>query len=264
MIGTAPTMPVRVNRPMRHHGRVLTLDDLAAATGDDPLMLWAADRPGVRIWARDGAVAAACPDLSRRDRLPVHGEPEAVAALLRDVLAQVGPTFRPVGDESLVTAVAEALPELTVAGRFGWMETATPPPIAAPVAGDGAPHWLGPGSLPEVTALIDTAFPDSYARPGGSGVHRWAGLRDAGGTLLAVAADAWSSSRVGFLAGVTTRPEARGHGRAAALCSFVTTELLAGRDRAALFVDYWNTAAVATYDKLGFTLRPIAAAHVQT
>ena len=257
-------MPAAVNRAMRHHDRMLTLADLAALTGDDPLILWAADRPGVRIWARDGAVAVACPDLARRDRVPVHGEPAAVAALLRDVLPLLGPTFRPMGAETLVTAVARALPGLTVAGRWGWMDTATPPPVPARPGGAGAPHWLRPEQAGEVAALLGQAFPDSYARPGGTGVHRWAGLRDAGGSLLAVAADAWSSSRVGFLAGVTTHPDARGHGHAAALCAFVTAELLAGRDRAALFVDHDNTAALATYHRLGFTLRPIAAAHAQT
>ncbi|MEU8813004.1 GNAT family N-acetyltransferase [Actinoplanes sp. NPDC048796] len=236
---------------------MLTLDDLAAATGYDPMMIWAADRPEARVFARPGAVAVACPDLSRHDRMPVHGDPDAVAALLRDVLPLVGPSFRPLGSEALMTAVAERLPAIEVAGRFGWMDTATAPPAA----GDQRPCWLGSGELPEVTALLDSAFPETYARPGGSGVARWAGVRDEDGTLIAVAADAWSCGRIGFLAGVTTAERARGRGLASGLCAFVTRELLAGRDRVALFVDYWNSAALATYKKLGFGLRPIAAAH---
>ncbi|MEV4351690.1 GNAT family N-acetyltransferase [Actinoplanes sp. NPDC049596] len=249
---------------------MLTLDDLAAATGHDPLMIWAADRPEARVFARPGAVAVACPDLSRRDRMPVHGDPGAVAALLRDVLPLVGPSFRPLGAEPLLTAVAERLPTIEVAGRFGWMDTARPPEAsgwmdtARPPAMDQGqdPRWLGAGELPEVTALLDRAFPETYARPGGSGVQRWAGVRGEDGTLLAVAADAWSSDRIGFLAGVTTAPEARGRGLAAALCAFVTRELLEGHDRVALFVDYWNSAALATYNKLGFGLKPLAAAHL--
>ncbi|GAA0499343.1 hypothetical protein Ade02nite_83100 [Paractinoplanes deccanensis] len=238
---------------------MLTLDDLATATRHDPLMIWAADRPEARVFARAGAVAVACPDLSRRDRMPVHGDPDAVADLLRDVLPLVGPSYRPLGDEALLTAVAERLPTVEVAGRFGWMDTARPPAYGG---GEEQPHWLGPGELAEVTALLADAFPESYARPGGSGVRRWAGVRGADGALLAVAADAWSSARVGFLAGVATATGTRGRGLAASLCSFVTRELLAGRDRVALFVDYWNSAALATYEKLGFALRPIAAAHV--
>ncbi|XVV10358.1 GNAT family N-acetyltransferase [Actinoplanes sp. CA-131856] len=234
---------------------VLTLDDLAAATGHDPLMIWAADRPTARVFARPGAVAVACPDLSRRDRLAVHGDADAVAELLRDVLPLVGPTFRPLGDESLLTAVSERLPSVAVAGRFGWMDTAEPPATDE----SQRPHWLGSGELPEVTALLASASPESYARPGGSGVARWAGVRAEDGTLLAVAADAWSSGRIGFLAGVATAAHARGRGLASELCAFVTRELLTGRDRVALFVDHSNSAALATYKKLGFVLRPIAA-----
>jgi GNAT superfamily N-acetyltransferase len=239
---------------------VTALDDLAAATGADPLIMWAADRPGTRSWIRPGAVAVACPDLSRRDRMPVYGEPAAVAELLREVLPQVGPTFRPLGDEPLLAGVAERVPELPVAGRFAWMETSEP--VATP-AGRHV-RWLDDEDLPAVTALLDDAFPESYARPGAAGVHRWAAVRDDDGRLVTVAADAWSAPRVGFLAGVATRPDMRGRGLAAAVCGFATDELLAGRDRVALFADYWNTAAIATYRRLGFRLRPVAAAHVQS
>jgi predicted GNAT family acetyltransferase len=78
--------------------------------------------------------------------------------------------------------------------------------------------------------------------------------------LVAVAAEAWSVPEIGFLAGVATRPQARGRGLAASVCAFVTNELLAGRQRVALVADYWNSAAIATYRRLGFTLRPLGAA----
>ncbi|WP_229072394.1 GNAT family N-acetyltransferase [Actinoplanes sp. DH11] len=123
-----------------------------------------------------------------------------------------------------------------------------------------APAWLTEAHWPEVTALIDESFPDSYAWPGAPGVYRWAGVRDNAGRLLAVAAEAWSTAELGFLGGVTTRREARGQGLAAALCGFVTDELLAERERVALLADYDNTAAVATYRRLGFTTRRVAAA----
>ncbi len=75
-----------------------------------------------------------------------------------------------------------------------------------------------------------------------------------------MAADAWSTAETGFLAGVTTRPDARGRGLAAALCAWAADELLAGRERVALLADYANVAAVATYHKLGFETRRVAAA----
>jgi GNAT superfamily N-acetyltransferase len=120
--------------------------------------------------------------------------------------------------------------------------------------------WLAEQDWPEVTALIEESFPDSYARPGDPDVRRWAGVRDHDGRLLAIAAEAWSTDEIGFMAGVTTHPDARGRGLGATLCGFVADELLAGRERVALIVDYWNTAAIATYRRLGFTTRPVAAA----
>ena len=222
---------------------------------DDPLIVWARqdDRPGVRTWARPGAVAVACPDLSRRDRLAVQGDPDAVAGLLTgEVLPEVGPDYRPLGDETLLAAVADRVPQMRMTGRFGWMD------VTAPVA-PGRGEWLHDRDG-EVAALLGTAFPDSYAWPGRSGVRRWAGIRDGGGELLAVAAEAWSAAGVGFVAGVTTHPAARGRGLAAALCGFVTNDLLRERPRVALFVDYWNDAALRTYRRLGFTLRPLGAA----
>jgi GNAT superfamily N-acetyltransferase len=122
------------------------------------------------------------------------------------------------------------------------------------------PFWLGIETWPEVTEMIQKAYPESYAWPGHPGVHRWAGIRGADGELLTVAAEAWSTPEIGFMSGVTTRPSARGRGLGAAICAFVADELLAGRERVALLVDYWNTAALATYSGLGFTTRRVAAA----
>jgi ribosomal protein S18 acetylase RimI-like enzyme len=135
-------------------------------------------------------------------------------------------------------------------------------PVAGPQSEGAKIGWLRREELPEVTALIDEEFPRSYARPGGSGVHRWAGLRGDDGQLLAVAAEAWSTPGTGFLAGVATRTQARGRGLARQVCAFATNEQITGRARVALLADYWNVAAVAAYRKLGFALRPLAAAHL--
>ncbi|GAA0809309.1 GNAT family N-acetyltransferase [Spirilliplanes yamanashiensis] len=229
---------------------------VAAAAGGDELIVWAAQglRPGVRAWAAGDAVAVACPELSRRDRLAVAGGARAAAGLLRAVLPEVGPRFRPVGDEALLRRLADVVPGLAFAAAFGWMSTAEPVPPAPGVA------WLDPADDPEVAALLETAAPDSYARPGGAGVRRWAGLRGGDGGLRAVAADAWSAPEVGFLAGVATDPAARGRGLARAVCAFVTAELLAAHPRVALMVDHDNPAAAAVYTALGFRPRRIAAA----
>lgn len=208
------------------------------------------------MWRRPGATVVACAALAHWDRLVMSGDPDALAGLIREVLPEVGGTFRPFGPEELVAAVVARTPELEVSAEFAWMDI-TEPIGGTPAAGAG---WLGEDEWDEVAALLTESFPDSYARPGESGVRRWAGIRDAGGRLVAVAADAWSTEAIGFLAGVTTRPDARGRGLAAALCGFATDELLVGRERVALLADYVNVAAIRTYRKLGFDLCRVAAA----
>jgi ribosomal protein S18 acetylase RimI-like enzyme len=282
------------------HGRV---------SEGDLFVRWAAAAEDARVWRRPDATVVACADLAHWDRLVMSGDPEALAALIRELMPVVGPTFRPFGPEDLVAQVVARVPELEVSAHFAWMETTEPVgggpagdhPGPHPAAEDDqesrraavgdrgtsraavghrgtfraavgergtlrdgederGPRWLGADEWPEVSALLAESFPDSYARPGASGVRRWAGIRDAGGRLTAVAADAWSTGEIGFLAGVTTHPDARGRGLAATLCTFAADELLAGRERVALLADYSNTAAVATYRKLGFRIRRVAAA----
>jgi GNAT superfamily N-acetyltransferase len=218
----------------------------------EPLIAWAAAQPAARTWRAAGAVAVACPDLSRRNRLAVHGDADAVVALLGEVLPEVGPSYRPLGDEDLITEVAGRVPGLAKVGRFAWMD------VTAPVTGPAAGAWTD--DLDDVTGLLSEAFPESYAWPGGSGVRRWAGLWDHDGALVATAADAWSVPEIGFIAGVATRVRARGRGLGTTLCAFLTDELIKGRGRVALLVDGDNAAAIRTYEKLGYRMRPIAAA----
>jgi hypothetical protein len=71
----------------------------------DPLLVWAAR--GERVWARGDAVVIACPGLSGRDRLIVHGGVESAVRLIREALAEVGPTYRRLGDEATIEAVVE-------------------------------------------------------------------------------------------------------------------------------------------------------------
>ena len=160
---------------------MISLDDLRA--GDDPLLLWAAQdmRPGVRAWALGDAAAVACPDVSARDRLALRGSPADVTALVQRLRPQVA-GFHPVGDEDLIAAI----PGLVLEARFGWMDTTTP----AGVARAHEPRWLHDDE--EVAAFLAVHHPGSFARPGDTGVARWAGIRGRDGELLCVGADAWS------------------------------------------------------------------------
>jgi ribosomal protein S18 acetylase RimI-like enzyme len=247
---------------------------------DDPLLLWAAQdmRTGALAWAHGDAAAVACRDVSRRDRLALRGSPDDVAELVGRIRPQVT-GFHPVADESLIDALAERIDGFEVVARIGWMDTTGPavaptPDAPIPVTGrpgivrpgtgqhPGIPRWLAEDELAEVTALLEAEHPGSWAQPGTPGVRRWAGLRDQDGVLQAVGADAWSVPEIGFVAGVATRVRARGGGLGTALCVFLTNELIKDRSRVALLVDRTNTAAIRTYQRLGYRMRPIAAARL--
>jgi GNAT superfamily N-acetyltransferase len=241
--------------------------ELAARCDGDLLCLWTAQ--GLdgrsRAWASaDGqAVAVAGRALSRRDRLAVRGPAESVIPLAADVLAEIGPDFRPLGERPLIEAVATAIPGLAVRGTFGWMDTRDPVPdlpAADPAAAAGSAGWLPAAALPEVTALLEEGFPDSYAWPGKPGVERWAGVRDAAGRLAAVAALAWSAPDAAMISGVAVHPAARGRRLGRAVCEFLTIQGLRRHGAVVLMVEEWNQAARRLYGSLGLRYRDVAAA----
>ncbi|GII51865.1 hypothetical protein Pth03_02540 [Planotetraspora thailandica] len=233
--------------------------EVVDASADDDLIVWTAQgmKPGVRAWADGDAVVVASPRASRRDRIAVHGDAARAARLVRHALAEVGPSFRPFGDRALLHEVTGAVDGLEIAGGFSWMTTTGLTEGARSGAG-----WLSPDEDPDVTDLLKTANPDSYAVPGIPEVRRWAGIRDDAGELLAVAADAWSAPTVGLLAGVATAVQARGRGLGERVCRFVTAALLAEHHRASLMVDDANPSALSLYARLGFSRRLVAASGV--
>lgn len=245
------------------------LADLAETASEERHLIWAAQAQGndvlglgVRAWRHGGALAVTSPDLSGRDRLAITGDHVDAIALVRHVLAEVGDSYWPFGDVSLLgTLVAEL--SLVPAHEFLWMQGTTPPAHPAPGV-----QWLGSGQEKEVALLFDRFFPNSFAQPGGSDAHRWAGalgdLGTAGALPLAVAADAWSAPGCGFLAGVLTHPDARGRGLAPAVCGFVLDALVRQYGRAALMVHADNTPAIAIYERLGMTRHAFWTARMPT
>jgi GNAT superfamily N-acetyltransferase len=127
-------------------------DELVALCDGDGLCLWAAQGLGGRgrAWAaEDGrALAVAGTAISRRDRIAVHGAAEAVVPLVAEVLREVGPAYRPLGDPRLIDAVVAGVPRLVRGKTFGWMETApgTVPTVTATVP--------APGTAPAITAAV--------------------------------------------------------------------------------------------------------------
>ncbi|NIK55107.1 GNAT family N-acetyltransferase [Kribbella shirazensis] len=224
---------------------------------DDPIVAWALQGfgPGVRCWYDGDAVAVASPEISKHDRLAVIGPVDDAVRLTAGVLAEVGPSYRPFGDEDLIRELAERVPGLTFSAAFGWMDVHEAPEVTTTAT------WLDGDA--GVEDLLTRASPSSYAWPGHPGVRRWAAVTGEHGELLSVAADAWSAPEVGFLAGVATHPVARGKGLSREVCGFVTAELVKRHGLAALMVDGTNAAAIAVYRRLGYTYRGVAAAGVR-
>jgi len=247
---------------------VTSADELRRCSDGDSVVLWAAQgmAPGVRAWRRGDAVAVAAPFVACRNRLAVRGPADQVAALVTEVLGIVGPTYRLFGDDSLVTAVAERVPDLSHYGSWGWMELNGPPRQASAdhagqsPDGRGDVRWLGRSWEGPVAELLDVAYPGSWVRPGMSAVRRWAGAFTADGDLAAVCADAWAAPEVGYVGGVAAHPRWRGRGYARAVLRFAVDALLAEHGRVALMVDSENSAAVTLYERCGFRWRTVAAA----
>ncbi|WP_327639258.1 GNAT family N-acetyltransferase [Kribbella sp. NBC_00482] len=237
---------------------IKTPAELELVSAGDPMIGWAAQgfAAGVRAWCAGSAVAVASPDVSKHDRLAVIGPVDDAVRLTADVLAEVGPTYRPFGDEALIRELAERVPGVRFSASFGWMDADTLPDLTTTAA------WLDDDSGLE--ALLIEASPSSYAWPGQSGVRRWAAVTGSDGELLSIAADAWSAPEVGFLAGVATHPVARGKGLSRQVCGFVTAELVKRHGRVGLMVDGDNAPAIKVYERLGYTYRRVAAASVRS
>ena len=250
----------QARREIRDHA------ELVARCDGDLLCLWTAHgldgRSRAWVSADGQAVAVAGRALSLRDRLTVRGPAGSVIPLVADLLAEIGPDFRPLGERPLIETVAAAIPGLAVRGTFGWMDTTDPvpgPPAAQPDAA-GTAGWLPEAAMPEVSALLEEGFPDSYAWPGQPGVERWAGVRDRAGKLAAVAALAWSAPDAAMISGVAVHPAARGRRLGHAVCAFLAREGFRQNGAVVLMVEEWNQAARRLYGSLGMRYRDVAAA----
>ena len=238
----------------------LTLEEL---DDGDPLIRWVAQGfgAGVRAWCAEGAVAVASPSLSGRDRLAVTGPEHAAAGLVAGVLREIGPSFRPIGDQQLIGSLARRVAGLELVAPFLWMQS-TMSPARPGIEGLCDAAWLSAGDEDEIEQLLLEGFPTSYARPGVSGVRRWCGARDESGALAALTAEAWSVPTVGFLAGVAAMPAGRGKGYARAAFTFALHELIREHGQAALIVDADNVPAIRLYERCGMQPRSLAAAAV--
>lgn|SRR5215469_1446480 len=227
--------------------------EIAEASGADPQCMWAAQGllAGGAAWALGGAVAVACPALCGRDRLIIRGSATAATSLVLAIRDAVGPAYALIGDPPIMTALLARIPWLEPRGFFGWMDCIRRPTCKPAHQA----RWLSRQEWSAADQLLSIAYPKSYARPGLPGVSRWAGITDFAGSLTSIAADAWSSPGLGFLAGLAVAPEARRTGQGRDVSAFVLRSLLAVHGRVAMMVQNADPTSIAKYAELGLTYR---------
>jgi hypothetical protein len=206
---------------------------------------------GGAAWALGGAVLVACPALCGRNRVVVRGPADAAASLVRAAVDALGPSYAIIGDPPLMTGLLARISWLEPRGSFGWLDCIRRP-SCRPVH---QARWLSRQEWRAADQVLDVAYPTSRVRPGVPGVSRWAGITDLAGSLTSIAADAWSSPGLGFLAGLAVVPEARRTGQARDVSAFVLKSLLAVHGRVAMMVQKSDETSIARYAELGMTYR---------
>lgn len=203
-------------------------------------------------WAGHGAVIWAT---TRRGRIGFVGlgEPPAAAALLADVMPELPAASRATLPRGWLDHLPPSLAAVVVKRMdWDWCWTDTPP---EPVPGEERVRWLGPDDAEDVRKLLAEASPETSTWPDDDHARRWAGIRDAGGTLVACLADTSRNPSVAHMSAVATAPHERRRGHARTLVAWVTRQFLAeGASMVTLGMYADNDAARRLYTGLGFTI----------
>lgn len=113
---------------------------------------------------------------------------------------------------------------------------------------------LTAADLPELTALYERAYPGNWFDRRMIETGQYVGVRRDGRLLAVAGVHVWSPRyRVSALGNVTTDPAARRQGLAAIAVATLCRRLRSTVDHITLNVRADNTAAIALYERLGFT-----------
>ena len=122
------------------------------------------------------------------------------------------------------------------------------------VAPNDEPERLVAADAPEMLALATATEPGPF-RAGTIGMGRYFGLRTDDGRLMAMTGERMRLGRFTEVSAVCTWPEFRGRGLAKSLVAHVSALIAAEGRVPFLHVKTENAAAIALYERLGFSVR---------
>ncbi|MFI5532170.1 GNAT family N-acetyltransferase [Kitasatospora sp. NPDC051853] len=229
--------------PAPHLLELGDLDDLLwphtswYATGDEgpvALLYAVGDTPTVLVSARPERAAGA----------------EELAAALLPVLPRRFIGHLPDG----AAKVLEGSYRLSGRDTLLRMVLTDPAPTAGHRPGRWEPTVLGRDELPELLGLFAAAYPGNWFDDRMLDTGQYVGVRHEGRLAAVAGVHAWSpAQRVAVLGNVTTLPELRGRGAAAACVAALCRRLAETADHIGLNVRADNATAVRLYERLGFT-----------
>lgn len=135
-------------------------------------------------------------------------------------------------------------------GDWEWMSITSPPPQDPREA--GIVHLDDRADAAEMTAFTRSHNPRVWTEIGTGRVHRWMGLRDRSGALVAIGGAEKEDTGIPHLAGIVTATTHRGRGLGAVVSSALTRWALAHHGACTLGMFSDNDGARRLYHRLGY------------
>ncbi|WP_151523230.1 GNAT family N-acetyltransferase [Serinicoccus kebangsaanensis] len=235
--------------------------DLLALSGGDPWVRWALPDPlPGEVWLHQGVALVQRTGhrpgfwvAPLRAGMPAVDEPDRMAAAL--VALRDGEHLGRLGSRSVSVpqehaAVAHRVLDLGDGGDWEWMWTTTLPDVDARER-DVIPLDDGRDAV-ELEEFTRANNPRVWTEVGTGRVHRWVGLRDESGQLIAIGGAELEATGIPHLAGIVTAVERRGAGLARVVSAALTRWALEAHGVCTLGMFSDNDAARRLYAGLGY------------